>query len=47
MRVRVEIARPGTSEVGLHDSPNPDGGHLRVSPTAFGAFLTTIRNADT
>ncbi|MBB5802896.1 hypothetical protein F4560_002664 [Saccharothrix ecbatanensis] len=40
----VEIARPSTSEVGLRDSKNPDGRHLRVSQTAFGAFLTTIKS---
>jgi hypothetical protein len=40
----VEIARPAAAAVGVRDSKNPDAGHLRVSPAAFGAFLTAIRN---
>jgi hypothetical protein len=40
----VEIARPVASVVGVRDSKNPDAGHLRVSPTAFNALLTAIRD---
>ncbi|MBB5800315.1 hypothetical protein F4560_000083 [Saccharothrix ecbatanensis] len=40
----VEVARPDAPTVGLRDSKNPQAGHLRVSPAAFGAFLTAIRD---
>jgi hypothetical protein len=40
----VEVARPDAPTVGLRDSKNPQAGHLRVSPAAFSAFLTAIRD---
>ncbi|SFQ50437.1 protein of unknown function [Amycolatopsis arida] len=38
----VEVAF--ASEVGVRDSKNPAAGHLRLTPRAWHAFLTTCRD---
>ena len=39
----VEVARPGHI-VAVRDSKNPAGGHLAIEPTAYTAFIATLKD---